>query len=226
MKTKILSLCYFLTTGIFLVLGERDSFYPACLAKAVIIPLLMILFFTNKRSGLTRSDKLIFAALFFSWAGDIILEFSHLQSNMFLPGLISFLTAHIMYFTAFIITPGESVIINKRIYLLIPVLLYGAGLIYYLYDDLAEMRIPVIVYSFVILAMLTGAIDRIEKVNKLSFSLVLTGAVLFVLSDSAIAINKFSYHFEYSSIVIMTTYVIAQYLIVMGYLQQSRSEKK
>jgi uncharacterized membrane protein YhhN len=141
---------------------------------------------------------------------------------MFIPGLVCFLLAHVMYFTVFYITPGESVVLSKRVYFVIPVLLYGTGLVYYLYDDLAVMRIPVIIYSVVILTMLTGAINRLEKVNRVSFYLVLTGAILFVISDSVIAIDKFTRHFEYSSIVIMSTYVIAQYLIVSGYIYQFR----
>jgi uncharacterized membrane protein YhhN len=98
-------------------------------------------------------------------------------------------------------------------------------LVLYLYQDLKEMKLPVILYAIVILLMLSGAINRIDKVNKKSFLLVLAGAILFVVSDSAIAINKFSIKFEYSGIVIMSTYIVAQYLIITGYIDQfSRNE--
>jgi uncharacterized membrane protein YhhN len=129
-----------------------------------------------------------------------------------------------MYLAVFIITPGKNSITGRRMYLLIPVLLFGAGLVSYLYNDLGEMKIPVISYAFVILLMLSGAINRIEKVNRKSFCLVLAGAILFVLSDSSIAINKFSRPFEYSSLVIMLTYITAQYLIVTGYIYQFRKD--
>jgi uncharacterized membrane protein YhhN len=92
--------------------------------------------------------------------------------------------------------------------------------VYYLYNDLAEMRLPVILYSIIILTMLAGAINRLEKVNRTSYYLILTGAILFVLSDSSIAINKFGHHFELSGTVIMSTYVIAQFLIILGYIRQ------
>jgi hypothetical protein len=52
--------------------------------------------------------------------------------------------------------------------------------------------------------------------------MVLAGAFLFVISDSSIAINKFSHHFANAGIVVMTTYLIAQYLIVLGYIRQFR----
>ena len=85
------------------------------------------------------------------------------------------------------------------------------------------MRLPVILYTIVILAMLAGAINRIEKVKKVSYSLVLAGAILFVISDSVIAYNKFVHQFDTSGIVIMSTYVSAQYLIVAGYIIQFKS---
>ena len=180
----------------------------------------MILFIVNLRPSINRLHSFMFAGLFFSWAGDVILEFSQNNGNMFILGLACFLLAHVMYFTVFFITPGKNSILSNRIYLIIPVILYGVGLVFYLYDDLADMRLPVILYAIVILTMLTGAINRIDKVKRTSYYLVLTGAILFVISDSLIAINKFSCHFESSGILIMSTYIIAQYLIVVGYINQ------
>jgi hypothetical protein len=46
----------------------------------------------------------MFAGLFFSWSGDVILEFSQNNGNMFILGLGCFLLAHVMYFTVFLIT--------------------------------------------------------------------------------------------------------------------------
>ena len=88
------------------------------------------------------------------------------------------------------------------------------------------MMIPVIIYTVVILAMLTGAINRLKKVIALSYWLVLSGAILFLISDSALAINKFGHPFPGSSVLIMTTYLLAQYLIITGYIRQFRSDFK
>ena len=128
-----------------------------------------------------------------------------------------------MYFIVFLLTPGKNSVLTNRIWLLIPVIIYGLVLIVYLYADLAAMRIPVIIYAAVILTMLSGAINRLEKVNRKSYYLVLAGAILFVISDSSIAVNKFSHQFESSGIVIMSTYIVAQYLIVAGYISQIRA---
>jgi uncharacterized membrane protein YhhN len=222
MKTKAFTALYFLTGFQYILSQYYTGAIPDVLVKALIIPILMLILWTNMVRENRKMNIIMFAALTFSWAGDIALEFTSENGNIFILGLVFFLLAHIMYLVVFLTTPGKSSILSNRIYLLIPVLVFGFGLVYFLYNDLGDMRIPVILYAVVILLMLTGAINRIEKVNRKSYWLVLAGAILFVISDSAIAVNKFSMPFKASSIVIMTTYIIAQYLIVQGYIYQYR----
>lgn len=220
MKKTGISILYFIIGVICIVLQNQPSFYPGFFSKVMIIPVLIIFFLLNLRLSLNRLHILMFAGLIFSWAGDVILEFSGTNANAFVIGLVCFLFAHLMYFTVFLLTPGKNAVIGKGRWLLIPVAIYGIILIIILYGDLAEMKLPVIVYAVVILAMLSGAINRKEKVNLLSYYLVLGGAILFVISDSSIAISKFSYKFPHSGAVIMSTYIAAQYLIITGYIAQ------
>jgi uncharacterized membrane protein YhhN len=205
---------------LFLLVENNASFIPAFILKALIIPFLAVVFLLNLRLSGNRFHLMILAGLLFSWAGDVLLEVPKEYADLFVPGLACFLFAHVMYLLVFFLTPGENFIFRKGSFLLLPVFLYGAGLIYYLFKDLGDMRIPVIVYAIVILIMLAGAINRKKKVSTTSYLLVLAGAILFVLSDSAIAINKFGHSFTGSSIVVMATYLTAQYLIVTGYIRQ------
>jgi len=223
MKYSLISIVYFTVGLICIILLDQSVFWPGFVAKALIIPVLMILFFVNINPFTGRLHIFMIAGLLFSWAGDVVLELSKNNDNLFIVGLTCFLFAHIMYLTVFFLTPGKNSILNNRIYLLIPVLIYGIVLLSCLYADLAGMRLPVILYTIVILSMLAGALNRIEKVKKVSFYLVLAGAILFVISDSVIAFNKFVHQFDSSGIVIMSTYVIAQYLIVAGYIIQFKS---
>ena len=135
-------------------------------------------------------------------------------------GLSAFLIAQVLYLIAFFSTPGQNILFFRRVWLILPVIAYGMGLIWILFDGLGDMKVPVIVYAVVILTMLTGAINRQEKVSRQSYLLVLSGALLFVLSDSLIAINKFAYEFVLARVAIMITYVTAQYLIAVGCLKQ------
>jgi uncharacterized membrane protein YhhN len=220
MKKTIISTLYFLTGLLSIIFLQKTSFLPGFIFKALLIPFLMILFFMSTDNSAGKLHKFFFAGLFFSWAGDILLEFHDEMGTYFILGLGCFLIAHIMYLTVFLSTAGENTIKGNGILLVIPVFLYLAILMIYLYPHLGEMRLPVIIYAIVILSMLAAAINRKAKVSKISFYLVLAGAVLFVISDSAIAVNKFGNQFEYSDIIIMSTYILAQYLILKGYLAQ------
>jgi uncharacterized membrane protein YhhN len=204
----------------FIIIQKHTSFGAGLLIKALILPFLMLLFLQNLKLSGNLLNRLMFTGLIFSWAGDVILELSKVNANMFVAGLLCFLMAHIMYFTVFITTPGKNSVLSNHLWFLLPVIIYGIALVIYLYGDLAGMKVPVIIYAIVILSMLSGAINRKEKVNRRSYWLVLAGAILFVISDTAIAVNRFSLPFESSGIVIMSTYILAQYLIVTGYINQ------
>ncbi len=216
MKTAILSIIYFIIGITYITLENRIPLNFAVLTKSFIVPVLIIIIIVNLKENFDRLSWLMLVSLMFSCAGDIAIGYS------FVPGLVCFLTAHIMYILVFWLTPGEKFISFRKAYLLLPVVLYGIGLILFLYNDLGEMRIPVIIYAAVILSMLSLAINRFRKVGKNSYLLVLFGVILFVLSDSLLAINKFTLPFRSSGIVIMSTYIIAQYLITIGFIRQYR----
>lgn len=220
MKTKLLAVIYLLVGVLYILSRYNLSLRPAFVLKALIMPLLMSVFLVNLRPSGNRFHILLLVGLLFSWAGDLFLQVPPEVADMFIPGLSGFLLAHIMYLYIFFATPGKNIITRRSFYLVIPIILYGSGLIWYLYNDLGSMKIPVILYAAVILTMLTGAVNRLEKVNPLSYYIVLSGAILFVISDSALAVNKFSHPFEASELVVMSTYVTAQLLIVTGYIKQ------
>jgi uncharacterized membrane protein YhhN len=121
---------------------------------------------------------------------------------------------------AFFTTPGENSVFFRKIYLAVPVILYGMGILWLLYEGLGDMKLPVTTYTVVIMTMLLAAINREMKVNRQSYLLVLAGAVIFVVSDSILAINKFAQPFELGRMASMTSYITAQYLIAVGCARQ------
>ncbi len=211
--TRILTVVYILAGLVYMLLGDDTAIMIRHIIKGCLIPLLIVVFIICYSHDLKGINLLMLSGLVFSWAGDVSIDFAFVQ------GLACFLIAQVMYLTAFFLTPGKNVIIREKAYLIIPVLLFGITLIYLLYNGLGEMKLPVIIYAMVILTMLASAINRLRKVNRLSYYLVLAGAILFVLSDSAIAINKFTWNFDYSESIIMSTYLAGQYLIVIGYIK-------
>jgi uncharacterized membrane protein YhhN len=216
METIVLSAVYFLA-GIFFI----ESYYyggriPAFILKASVIPVLITIFIINRQSYRSTDDTLMLIGLVASWAGDIMLATR--SSAFFKAGIAFFMLTHIMYILVFI-HAGNNFILEKPA-LIIPLFAYGALLTGYLFSNLGSMKIPVIVYSAVILIMLAAAINRYNAVPGTSFVMALTGAILFVISDSALAINRFRKPFRLHQLVVMLTYITAQYLIVGGYLRQ------
>ncbi|PQJ23512.1 hypothetical protein BSU00_04900 [Tenacibaculum sp. SG-28] len=161
---------------------------------------------------LTAVDKpkLIFvSALFFSFLGDVLLLN---KGDFFLYGLAAFLITHILYIKI-IAQFLEKEITTKMISSSVPFLLFFIGVFYLIYSNLGSMLFPVLIYGIVIATF--GAISLLnyrEFQSKPNFYL-LFGAILFILSDSFIAINKFYHEEVYFHFFIMLTYIIAQFLI-------------
>ena len=220
MKTRLFSLVCLATGILFIIAHSCQLVTVAFISKVLIIPPLMVIFILNLRRDSNRLHKYMFAGLFFSWIGDVLLEVPGGGEVMFMAGLGGFLLSLLMYAFVFFRTPGKNEVFHGRFYLLIPVLLYGIAMGLYLNKYLGEMRLPVIVYETAMIAMLAGAVSRIGKVNRISYIMVLAGAILFIISDSVLAINKFVQPVSLSTLIIMVTYIAAQWLITTGYIKQ------
>ena len=184
------------------------------ITKPLLMPLLMLVFsFSTK--GLSSSLKIgVFGALFFSWIGDVALLYDDVNPYLFIVGLIGFLIAHLHYVFVFIKSNkdnGPSFVLKK---ILIPLfVIYTLGFIYSLWPYLGELKIAVVVYATVLMFM--GVFATLRKIST-GFYFVLFGAILFVISDSVLAFNKFHTPFGSARILTMLTYGIAQLLIVLG----------
>jgi len=220
MKTRVLSILYFVIGALFIITHYCHISNVAFISKVMIMPPLMVIFILNLKVGSNRLHKFMFAGLFFSWIGDVLLEVPGGGEVMFMAGLGGFLLSLLMYAFVFFTTPGKNEVFHNRFYLIIPVLLYGFAMGFYLYDHLGEMRLPVIVYETVMISMLAGAVSRIGKVNRTSYVMVLSGSILFIISDSVLAVNKFVNPVLLSTLIIMGTYIAAQWLITTGYIRQ------
>jgi len=226
MSTRNLTTVYF-SIGIICIAFETIGLrWPALIAKALLMPVLFFIYYRLIKGQVNRFYRMILSALLFSWLGDVTLEFQVKNDIFFMIGLACFLIAQVIYLISFFSTKGQNVLFFKKIYLILPVIVYGVFMISLLNKGLGEMKIPVIIYTLVILTMLTSALNREKKVSRQSYILVLVGAMLFVLSDSIIAIDKFGYPFALSGIAVMITYITAQYLIIIGCLKQFNIELK
>ena len=91
-------------------------------------------------------------------------------------------------------------------------MLFGVLMLMLMWTGLGDLKIPVTVYTSVIMIMGISALFR--KAD--GANLVLIGAILFICSDSLLALNKFYHGFEAADFWVMLTYILAQYFIVSG----------
>ncbi len=204
------------------------------ITKPILMPTLIVWAFFFTQENKIPLNKALPLALVFSMFGDIALMFLSINPDVFIVGLACFLIAHLVYIVIFfkISSSGKSVLLAKP-YLALPFLLYGIVLIGYLYQqnqaDFIKMQIPVIVYATVILSMFLAAISCYGKISSFSYKFLIIGASLFVLSDTTIALSKFSPLFEnrqhIARIIIMGLYGPAQFLIVKGIISSTIIDK-
>ncbi|MCX2453869.1 lysoplasmalogenase [Pedobacter sp. PLR] len=189
--------------------------------KPCIVISLMVMFYVS--TNLTgRFHKRLFAGLFFALLGDVFLMFVWQNPGFFMYGLVAFLIGHILYISAFYLDFRSAQELDKKGARLAIILCatFSIGFYFYLRPHLGDMKLPVMVYTFVISLMMMMAAFRNQRVNVLSFNLILFGALFFLASDATLAYNKFVKGFDFAGVLIMATYMIAQYLITIGGIER------
>lgn len=190
--------------------------------KPLIIPLMIGVYILSIDQTRSWWRDAIVLGLICSWVGDILLQ----VDGMFIPGLCSFLFAHICYITFFVSTKSDTKSFFKlRPVMLIAVLAYLIELMYMLWPTLGPLKIPVLAYGITISIMLSAALWQYQKLEDRTAILFIIGAFFFTLSDSILAINKFRSPFEQAGVYTMTTYIIAQLLIVVGAIRYRNTPK-
>lgn len=186
------------------------------LVKPLLMPTLLGYFWAKTVRTSVHSKKFVVLALVFSFLGDTSLMFEQQHNLYFVVGLAMFLLAHIFY-VVFFIRSSKIILWAKMQWIILAVLAYGAGLMFFLSPHLGQMRIAVWIYALTIMTMLLFSYNF--YVNYSSGIWVFWGALLFVLSDSLIAIDKFALKIPLAQFLIMLTYIAAQWYIVKGILQ-------
>jgi uncharacterized membrane protein YhhN len=170
----------------------------------------------KKKSSFT---VLVLVAFFFSWMGDNFLMLSGKNELFFFAGVGGFFFAQLSYiytFTKFSEKGGRGKL-QKNPWLSLLFLAYVAGMLALLLPGLEGLMKPIItIYALSLILMSMMALNRSGRVGAMSFKLVFFGSILFLISDSMIAFNKFHSEIPLAGFLIMITYIAAQYLIMRG----------
>jgi alkylglycerol monooxygenase len=153
-----------------------------------------------------RFGLLLAGGLAFSLAGDAFLMFP----GYFIPGLVSFLVAHLFYIALF--KQGICWFPSGRA--LVTTLGFGGAMYAFLYNGLDPvLKVAVAAYVVVIALMAAQAIGRAVVLRDQRAVAVAAGAAFFMLSDSLLATNKFALPLPMAQFCVLATYYVAQLLI-------------
>ena len=161
------------------------------------------------------SNQTVSLGLVFSGVGDIFLEIDGRATFPlgFIGGLGFFLLAHVMYVKSF----AQDV--TERLNAAVAAFYYGFGLGMFLYLKPhleTALVVPVLVYAMVISSMGYAAHSRSggppsdTALSPASKAHGLNGALLFILSDTVLSVNKFVRPLPYGHLAIMVTYFLGQ----------------
>lgn len=188
----------------------RTRYKNLKLQEYILKPLTTLLIILIAYLGLPSDYKNhIIYGLIFSLFGDI---FIMMPEDKFIFGLVSFLIAHVIYIYAFM--HGTPFILP--FYFIIPFVIYGIAMYMYLFKSLNELKIPVFVYISIILIMGVSALNlwysRGDNLSLLAF----IGSLLFIISDTVLAVDKFKNKMYIAEMALLTTYYSAQTLIALS----------
>lgn len=155
----------------------------------------------------TAGRAWIVAALALSLVGDVCLMFA--GERWFAAGLGSFLVAHLLLIRAFLL----GVPLAWPPAWTLALVAYGAALAAWLLPRAGKLKRPVALYCLVLLAMALAAALRFHAQGGRAAGLALAGALLFVVSDSALALRQFGGPYRGAQALILSTYWLAIGLI-------------
>jgi len=201
---KNISIIFALFSAIYLV-GLSYPTNISWLLKIVPIAVLAMAVLKTKSS---KTNTYLLIALGFSATGDTLLEM-----NLFIYGVGAFLLAQLSYATLF---ARHWKGLNQRWPLSLGLLVYIFLMAYILLPNLGDLQLPVIAYLIAISFM---GLMAIQSDYPLRWAVL--GALVFISSDSLIAIDKFLHPIPGRSYWIMLTYYGAQWMLIDGALRRS-----
>ena len=182
--------------------------------------ILLALLFLYSQSVEFR-NKWYAMALIFCFFGDVFLLYS--GENVFKFGLGFFLIAHLIFITIVAKRIEKISFLNGFISIIsFSIVLFL--LLFLLKDSLNDLFIPVLIYGVVICTFgVVSLLDFLNTKSKKSL-LMFLGAIVFIVSDAILAINKFYNAALALQVAVMVTYISAQYLIYSSMILDKKKE--
>ncbi len=186
--------------------------------KPLLMPLLILfyVFGVIEVSSISQIDWFIVIALIGGCSGDILFMLKD-QDKWFLYGLGGYLVNQVFYIMSFLLSITDYTVFNAMsLFLLGPSILIIVFTLPRFINKTGDLKGPILVYMMAILIMHISALLRVAQFQGLGFIFVFVGSLSYAFSDALLAINKWAGEFTNAKLIIITTYVMAQFYIVLG----------
>jgi len=202
-----LALLVFVLVSVLEIVGVL---FKISMLVLIFKPLILLSLITLYIVSVSKRNMIYILALIFSFFGDVFLMFD--GELFFMVGLVSFLIAHLI-FIKIVVNRLQKPTVSSVVFSLAPFLILLLFLIFFLNPYLNELLFPVIIYGITISVFgMVSMLDYLNTKSKKSLFMFI-GAIIFICSDGLLAINKFYSANAIFAFLVMTTYIIAQYLI-------------
>jgi uncharacterized membrane protein YhhN len=191
--------------GAYLVMDAVGATGPShTVVKGLLIPSLLIWVVVALGSA---APRLLVSGLAFATLGDVGLEFA----SLFLVGMAGFFAMQVCYVLGFI-GMGAWATVKRHWLIAAGYLGFWLAANAVLGPRLGEYRIPILIYSLALCVMATFAAGVDRRVG--------VGGLLFLISDMLIGVDLADLGFPGRGMVVMITYLAAQYLIATGWARR------
>ncbi|WP_339873374.1 lysoplasmalogenase [Olleya marilimosa] len=159
------------------------------------------------------SNKYVFFGLIIFFIGDILI-IDHLSKAKFIISILLFVVGKLIYIFKFTHKEDFS---NKRLLPFLVVCFLSVAFLYNLiFTNLKEYFMPVTLYFFISLVMTLFAYLRKDVASNKSYYTVLSGVLLFVISEATMVVKTFYGDVLFQDFIVMFGYGFGQYLIIIG----------
>ncbi len=212
MRSRLLLYISVLSSAAYVLTTRWQPFPGSAALKGVPVGALALMALNLRWK---RQDAaLLAAALGLSTAGDILLD---LDPKLFVLGLGAFLLAQITYIALFWRNRAPGIRLEPPLLAgILLVIAYSATLSAWIVPSVGDLSVPVVFYICALTAMVVSAL-----LARFRWAWVAAGAILFMVSDSILAINRFKTPVPGHEYLIWSTYYLGQCAIALGYLESA-----
>lgn len=192
------------------------------MSKPLLMLLLLVYFFFNKVGGNNKRHRWVFLALLFFLLGDLTIIF---DENIMLLGLSALLFSLGKLFFCAKFSHKKEFNLSRLVPFFSILFIYVVFIVAFLYVDIKPFIVPAFITFFSSLLVFKFTYLRKDAFNKKSYRSSFFGVLLFILSESLMAVVTFKFPLPFHDFLIMMLYGSSVYFIIFGIINEKEYEQ-